>query len=141
MRKEDQIRDIARQLLEKSKADDVQWQRSGSDDADAKCAYTVQLAEGAIRVSLLENRHVSPSIRLSVSDADGEVLGELEYFEQEARDPDLRANWDLLADLYWEADRAFSNWDRSLQSISRALAEPGVVELNGVHDREELTST
>jgi hypothetical protein len=115
----DKLRDIAKRLLERSRKNDVHWQEVEREHRGAT-GYEVQLPSSMIRVEHRSPETEPDNILVIVCGQRGEIIASL---DADASTPD----WPLLNDLYAEAHRYVTGWDRILKDIDEAIQKPGKI--------------
>lgn len=117
----EKYREIASHLLERSRAEKVNWQRPRRVH-DANGGYEVRLPESMIRVLFYSPRTQPDYVRISLCKPNGEAVGD---WLVEAGDED----WELAHNLFSEAHRLVSGWDRVLNDIEKSISTEGVIGL------------
>jgi len=131
----DKLRDIARRLLIKTKAREVNWQSEGGKDK----ACFVRLDKSMIKLTYVVPPAEEDMIVLQVSPIGTGVLPELsatlqaytdtpESLAQSISREDDQDSF-LLSELYREAAKVAYHWDDMLTDIDLALSKPGVMGL------------
>lgn len=101
--------DIAKGLLEKTKMNQVPWKKQ------SRVAFDVKLPQSEISI-VYGNPPTEPDfIRLLLIGQNGYAVGE--WLVQEGED-----NWPLAWELYCEASRYVTGWDKVLQDVEQFLA-------------------
>ena len=128
----EQLRSIAERLLEKSRANEVNWVKEST-------SVSIELASGP-KGSSLERVSVrfpqsafhliygkpatdSDFIKAVITRDDGREAGELQASEDDTED------WRLLSALWMEAQRCLVRWDEVLVDVERNLSKPGKIGL------------
>ena len=128
----EKYREIASQLLAKSRANEVNWQAGSSKPSPS---YDVRLPESVIRVAQISPSTEPDYVRVSLCKPNGQPV---DHWIVEEGDPD----WELAYSLYTEAHRCVTGWDRVLTDVEKSLTEEGVIGLpvgatgNGSQERE-----
>lgn len=129
-RMETQLREIARNLLKKTQAGEVNWVRG--ENAARKKSFEVVLPPTRVVISHLNPIADPDALRLEIQDALNIPVMELTVAEPDFEQPDREdqermPDWKLLSELFEIAHLTATGYDRVLKSIEAALATPGVI--------------
>jgi hypothetical protein len=116
MNPEDRYREIARRLLAKAHAQQVEWRK----EPQCPNSYLVDLPKGRIKVFLRTPSADPDFISLVMYASDGV---EIDRWKVEEGTDD----WNLVYELYTAAHRAAIGWDTALREIEKSLAQEGPV--------------
>ena len=129
---EDKYREMARRLLEKSRANEVGWKVVVPTDLfskpnappslqrRSKAAFQVTLPKSKIVLTFVSPPTESDFILLSILGTDGV---EVDSWKIEEGTPD----WELAMNLYSDARRVTGGWDDILKDVEQAIAKEGVI--------------
>jgi hypothetical protein len=121
MSTETKLKTLARGLLDKTKAGQVNWIQDREDDK----SYKVILPQSRITLRYTVPRVEPDFITLAFYNADGVIVGALKAEEPE---PDeSNPDWELLNSLFTEVHRSAAGWDKVVTEIEKALASPGPI--------------
>lgn|SRR6185437_5154045 len=113
MDRNEQLREVMRQLYKKSSQDQIKWRRVGE-------AYEIALPASSIAVRFF-SPEFGPDVYLGVlMNSRGEEVLRLEA-EEGGKD------WELLRQLYDDATRVVSGWDTALADAMKALQGDNVL--------------
>jgi hypothetical protein len=113
----DEIEKIANELLEKTRAGQVNWRIAGSSKTPRR--FGVTLPQSRIFIEYQSPHTDADFIALSISRPDNVTVGSLEAAEG-------TPNWKLLRVLYQEASRVALGWDKVLEDVTEALKTESV---------------
>lgn len=118
-----QFREMLERLLEKSRANRVNW-RKGGDATDSSGRFAVDVAPG---ISLLVS-FMSPSSSPDFATATL-VVNYAIAIEISGEDTGIGGDSDfkLLRALYLDAQRSYYGWDDALQKLNEALQSEGPI--------------
>ncbi len=123
MNPEEKLKALARGLLEKTRARQVNWVPTRDKDRE----YTVVLPHSWIRLHYVNPRALPDFITLAFYNAEGVLVGALKAEEPDPEEQGSNPDWDLLNSLFTEVHRSAAGWDRVVEDIEKALASPGPV--------------
>src|SRR5260370_851169 len=115
---DEKLREIARRLLKRTQAHEVEWKRlmlPGSGEV-----LTVVFPKSQIRV-LFRSPKTEPDF--VVMEVWNEHNALISHLKAEEGDDD----WELLSGLYSEALRSATKWDEVLSDVETAIAKPGKI--------------
>jgi hypothetical protein len=131
---EPKLREIARTLLQKTKAGQVNW--TPGTRTRNETSYELLLPASRVVLSYISPIAGSDFIQLQLQDTKGMTAGswsveepDWEYLER-ADDPDADAivpDWKLLAELFEAVHRYVTGWDKVLSDVEAALASQGPI--------------
>jgi hypothetical protein len=130
------FRQIARTLLAKTKAGQVNWVRKPIMSQGPDTTYEVILPESRIELTYGVPRAEPDFISLRLKNPNGVAVDSWTVDEPDwgdAEDPnpaeeaDPEGEWRLLYDLFTEVHRQATGWDKVVSDIQRALAESGSI--------------
>jgi hypothetical protein len=129
------LRQIAEQLLEKSRANEVAWKREADTTPTLGIPmvpvvrarflpepfeYVLHLPNSQVRLKYNSRSTAPDNVVMRLCHSDGSEVGQFSAEENED-------DWKLLADLYTEAHRSVTGWDQVVNDISRAVRENGLI--------------
>lgn len=106
---DEKILSICERLLAKSRANRVNWLRSGEN------RYGVRLPSGGVDVGFYSPQAEPDEVFVSVTNPEGQVVGSWSI----SQDDDER--WSTFFALYRDAERCVTGWDKVLNGIEAAL--------------------
>jgi hypothetical protein len=116
---EDQLRAISNQLLEKSLANQAEWQKDDDPMAGGSC-FELVLPKSIIRIVYHSPRTELDSVALHLCNANGYLVATL---TAEEGGPD----WPLLKKLHEEAHRHVTGWDEVIKDVQENISKPGKI--------------
>lgn len=108
--------EIARKLLEKSRAGKVLWRKTPGDNN----SYFVAFPGSQLVVSFVCPTAEPDFVRLCVVGSDKQWLG---FLDAEEDSP----HWSLFRGIYEEAERRVTGWDKVLHEIELQLDDQGFI--------------
>ena len=141
----EQLREVAKRLLAKTKSGQVNWRPhdtkpSGAslflDNSSIHVSYISPKAEADIisldllRHDLMDGPESSATLRAYVDDPEADTRGSTTQDIEDSL---------LLTELYTEATKAAYKWDDLFADIDQALAQPGLIGV--AEDSTAITST
>jgi hypothetical protein len=103
----------AKKLLEKTRADQVKWEKDSGQRFGA--SFVMAFPKSSIRLTFISPTAEPDTITLYFFDENGSSVGS--WSVEEGSEPD----WQLLNDLLAEANRSATGWDKVLEDVERAL--------------------
>ncbi|MBA4067358.1 MAG: hypothetical protein C0501_27340 [Isosphaera sp.] len=128
------FRGIARNLLAKTKAGQVNWVRTQAHGQTPETSYRVFLPQSRVTLSYGVPAARLDYVSLQLQNADGllveswvvnDPVEDPEHDEIERVDPD--GDWRLLSELFREVHRRVTGWDKVLSDVEKALASTGPI--------------
>ncbi len=117
------IIEILQRLLERSQAGEVNWI---ADDFEPQRIYYLHFPSSCLVLTYRSPRTEPDGIEVAIKKNDPseeEVTVTSLYVEEGDED------WELVHDLYREAERRVTKWDQVLSGIESAMRTPGTVGL------------
>jgi hypothetical protein len=115
---EAKVKELLRDLLARSRANEIVWQNPPARPGWS--TFVVQLGKSQIEVAYTSPPSEPDSLGVWVHNAEGRVIWSLVQTEGEPE-------WDLVYSLYEDAARCVIKWDDTLNEIRTELAKPGQV--------------
>lgn len=113
----EKVRNIAKQLLEKSRKGQVRWVEERIPSVDS---YRVRIADTSIHLLFISPRVDFDRYEFKIANSTGHTVGQLIAVDTEENlAPDLK----LLRDCFDEATRAVHHWDETINTIEMALSK------------------
>jgi hypothetical protein len=122
----DTLRKIAEGLLAKSRANEVVWRSAPFSDPQKpslsvfRPEYILALPGSQVRLNYYSNSTLPDSAVMRVSNTKGEEVGRWTIGEGEE-------DWEVLSNLYGEADRSVVGWGTIVDDILRAVDREGSI--------------
>jgi hypothetical protein len=119
MIKDDKLRQIAKDLLAKSKTEKVKWEKVQPQEMGLEPWSDAQAFKVSLPQSSIVLRYVSPQSEpdyflLSLRNSQGETV--VKWTVEEGAE-----DWQLVGDLYSEANRLVTGWDKVLADVEKYL--------------------
>jgi hypothetical protein len=122
---QDKIREIVKRLLEKSRSNQVNWQREPSrkmNDGTTIEELVVRFPESSIAVRYWSPPTEPDYISIHVLNKGGVKVETIYYGDNDE-------DWPLASDLFREAERFVLGWDKVLTDIESAIGREGPIGL------------
>jgi hypothetical protein len=114
----EKVCELGKRLLEKSRGGHVTWEYSQTRHNSIE-KFRISMPEAVIELERVPTPE-GDDVRLYVRRDDGMMVGMITA-------EDGKEVFELLADLYAEAERRVTRWDQILERVEKRLATPGVV--------------
>ena len=116
----EKFRAIARTLLEKTKAKQVNWVRSRKSNPDPPATtYEVVLPQSRLVLTYGMPRAEPDFISLQMQNSTGTTVDSWSVDDPESNDD---ADWRLLRELFMQVHLVVTGWDSVLSDVEKALA-------------------
>ena len=129
------LRQMARELLDKTRARQVNWVPAPNRNEPPEFPYRLILPDSRVTLTYTRTRASEDFITLRFQNADGVTVDEWrveepEYYPDvgqtlEQADPD--GDWRLMKELFGEVHREATGYDRVISDVEKALASLGVI--------------
>ncbi len=124
------FRKMVRDLLEKTKAGQVNWIRNPAKSQIPETSYAVILLQSRIVLTYTIPRAAPDCISLELQNEEGVAVDswvleepdfDPEHEDLDAADPD--GDWRLLYGLFSEVHRRMTGWDKVVSEVEKAISE------------------
>jgi hypothetical protein len=116
--------EILGKLLAKAKADEIRWQRDHELADEETSAFSIRFAASRLYVQYESPPTEPDQIELGIENLEGDPIKRIVVQEDDG-DP----HWTLAYELYQEAARSVTGWDRVLTEIEGELDKKGAIGL------------
>lgn len=118
MKSKDELRAVLQTLLERSRKDEVNWRASENRyDSDV---FSVELPQSMITIQRIQPTADPDYYRVAISNTQGREVFSMSASE-DAQNPEEGESLVLLRDLYDDAMRCVTGWDKVLDDLRTAV--------------------